>query len=37
MPQNVVAKSLGKFMTVWKKQSDGSWKIAVDMFNANGG
>ena len=26
----------GKFMTVWKKQSDGSWKIAVDMFNANG-
>jgi len=26
----------GKFMTVWKKQSDGSWKVAVDMFNANG-
>jgi ketosteroid isomerase-like protein len=25
----------GKYMTVWKKQSDGSWKIAVDMFNAN--
>ena len=26
----------GKFMTVWKKQPDGTWKIAVDMFNANG-
>jgi len=25
----------GKFMTVWKKQPDGTWKIAVDMFNAN--
>ena len=26
----------GKFMTVWKKQSDGAWKIAVDMFNTDG-
>lgn len=26
----------GKYMTVWKKQSDGTWKVAVDMFNANG-
>ena len=26
----------GKYMTVWKKQPDGSWKVAVDMFNANG-
>ncbi len=25
----------GKFMTVWKKQPDGTWRIAVDMFNAN--
>jgi ketosteroid isomerase-like protein len=24
----------GKFTTVWRKQTDGSWKIAVDMFNA---
>lgn len=26
----------GKYMTVWKRQSDGAWKVAVDMFNANG-
>jgi ketosteroid isomerase-like protein len=26
----------GKFMTIWKKQADGTWKTAVDMFNADG-
>ncbi len=26
----------GKFMTIWKKQADGTWKIAVDMFNTDG-
>lgn len=26
----------GKYMTVWRKQPDGTWKVAVDMFNANG-
>ncbi|HYN08066.1 MAG TPA: DUF4440 domain-containing protein [Vicinamibacterales bacterium] len=25
----------GKYTTVWKKQADGSWKLAVDMFNSN--
>jgi uncharacterized protein (TIGR02246 family) len=25
----------GKYSTVWKKQADGSWKLAVDMFNSN--
>lgn len=25
----------GKYVTVWKKQSDGSWKVAEDIFNAN--
>jgi ketosteroid isomerase-like protein len=24
----------GKYMTVWKKQADGSWKVAVDMGNS---
>jgi ketosteroid isomerase-like protein len=24
----------GKYMTVWKKQKDGSWKVAVDMGNS---
>ena len=23
----------GKYVTVWKKQADGSWKVAVDAFN----
>jgi ketosteroid isomerase-like protein len=23
----------GKYMTVWKKQKDGSWKVAADMGN----
>jgi len=26
----------GKYVSIWKRQSDGSWKIAVDMFNADG-
>ncbi len=25
----------GKYLTVWKRQPDGGWKVAVDMFNAN--
>ena len=25
----------GKYMSVWKKQADGSWKVAVDMGNAS--
>ena len=26
----------GKFLTIWKRQPDGSWKTAVDMFNEDG-
>lgn len=25
----------GKYMTVWKKQADKSWKVAADMFNSD--
>ena len=25
----------GKYVTVWKKQSDGRWKVALDMGNAS--
>jgi ketosteroid isomerase-like protein len=25
----------GKYATVWKKQKDGSWKVAMDMGNAS--
>jgi len=25
----------GKYITVWQKQKDGSWKIRVDMWNTD--
>jgi ketosteroid isomerase-like protein len=25
----------GKYASVWKKQADGSWKMAVDIFNSS--
>ena len=25
----------GKYMTVWKKQKDGSWRVALDMGNSS--
>ena len=25
----------GKYVTIWKKQTDGSWKITLDMFNSD--
>lgn len=28
-------KDQGKYLTVWQKQSDGSWKIKVDTFNTD--
>ena len=28
-------KDRGKFLDVWKKQADGSWKVAVDMVNSD--
>ncbi|HLQ75902.1 MAG TPA: DUF4440 domain-containing protein [Terriglobia bacterium] len=27
----------GKYVTVWKKQSNGDWKVAEDIFNSNSG
>jgi len=26
----------GKHIEVWKKQADGTWKCAIDMFNFDG-
>ena len=28
--------TVGKYVTLWEKQADGSWKVAVDCFNADG-
>jgi ketosteroid isomerase-like protein len=25
----------GRYLTIWKKQKDGIWKVAVDMDNAS--
>ena len=27
--------TIGKYVTLWKKQADGSWKVVVDCFNAD--
>ncbi len=29
------AQSAGKFVVVWKKQSDGQWKAVIDIDNAD--
>ena len=29
------ATEKGKYVTVWKKQADGAWKVAEDIFNAD--
>ena len=26
----------GKYLTIWRKQLDGTWKVTADMFNSNG-
>jgi len=26
---------VGKYVTIWKKQADGSWKVLVDCFNSD--
>lgn len=27
--------TVGKYLTVWKRQADGSWKVAADCFNTD--
>jgi len=34
-PKGKPVTDRGKYATVWKKQADGSWKVAVDMFNSD--
>lgn len=29
------ASDKGKYLTVWKKQGDGSWKVLLDMYNTD--
>jgi ketosteroid isomerase-like protein len=30
-----IVANYGKYMSVWKKQKDGSWKVVVDMGNSS--
>ena len=34
-PKGNPMEDRGKYVTIWKKQADGSWKVAVDMFNSD--
>ena len=34
-PKGSVAADRGKFVEVWKKQADGSWKTVADIFNSD--
>ena len=35
MPDGSTITDNGKFTTIWKKQADGTWKVAVDTFNSD--
>ena len=35
-PEGTPIRIDGKYLTVWKKQSDGAWMVTADMFNADG-
>jgi ketosteroid isomerase-like protein len=34
-PTGTPVKDRGKYLEVWKKQADGSWKCAVDIWNSD--
>ncbi len=35
MPGMGEMRDKGKYMSIWKKQSDGSWKVHADIWNTN--
>lgn len=35
-PDGTPVAIVGKYMTAWEKQADGSWLVTADMFNADG-
>ena len=34
-PGGDAAKDVGKYVIIWKRQADGAWKLAVDIFNSD--
>jgi uncharacterized protein (TIGR02246 family) len=35
LPDGSTLSDRGKGLTIWKKQADGTWKVAVDIFNSD--
>jgi ketosteroid isomerase-like protein len=35
-PEGTPITIIGKYTTIWKKEPDGTWQVAVDMFNSDG-
>ena len=34
-PKGRLIKDHGKYVTIWHTQADGSWKVALDIFNSD--
>lgn len=34
-PDGTPMTSSEKYVTIWRKEADGTWKVAVDIFNSN--
>jgi ketosteroid isomerase-like protein len=34
-PSGEMISDTGKYLTMWKKQADGSWKVLLDMYNSD--
>lgn len=34
-PAGRLIKDIGKYVTTWKKQPDGQWKVVADIFNSD--
>jgi uncharacterized protein (TIGR02246 family) len=34
-PNGMPMRDRGKYVTVWRKESDGKWRVVVDMFNSD--
>jgi ketosteroid isomerase-like protein len=35
LPRCVLDAEVGKYLTVWKKDADGAWKVLLDTYNSD--